>query len=65
MGGECMNDIKRKEIILTDKYNTTTDGRPFPKTPPPEIRYDGIFPMKKEFDIKEIILNFKNKLKRQ
>ena len=33
-----------KEIILTNKNNMTTDGKLFPKTPKPDIVYDGIFP---------------------
>ena len=47
------------KIILTGKNNITTSGIPFPKTPEPEIRYDGIFPTKQQ-----ILDNLKNKLKR-
>ena len=47
------------KIILTNKDNTTTSGKQFPKTPDPEIRYDGVFPTKQM-----ILDNFKNKLKR-
>lgn len=43
--------LMEKEIILTDKNNTTTDGKQFPKTPRPEVIYDGIFPTK------EMIIN--------
>lgn len=49
----------RREIVLTSKNNTTTSGIPFPKTPNPEIRYDGIFPEKHPF-----LKHLKNKLKR-
>lgn len=36
-----------KEIILADKNNVTSDGKKFPKTPRPEVVYEGIFPTKK------------------
>lgn len=49
----------KDKIILTDKNNVTTSGIKFPETPPPEVRYDGIFPTKEQ-----IIGNWKNKLKR-
>lgn len=49
------------KIILTDnKYNKTTNGIPFPKTPEPEVRYDGIFLTKQQ-----MIHNTNNKLKRR
>lgn len=47
----------KDEIILTDKNNKTISGVRFPGTPPPEVRYDGIFPTKEQ-----IIENWKNKL---
>lgn len=48
-----------KEIILTDKNNITSDGKKFPKTPRPEVVYEGIFPTKEM-----IIDNLRKKLKR-
>lgn len=48
-----------KEIILTDKDNITSDGKKFPKTPRPEVVYDGIFPTKEM-----IIDKLKKQLKR-
>lgn len=57
------NDVEmnnKDEIILTDKNNKTISEIRFPETPPPEVRYDGIFPTKEQ-----IIENLKNKLKRR
>ena len=54
------NDVEmnnKNKIILTDKNNTAISGIKFPKTPPPEVRYDGIFPTREQ-----IIENWKNKL---
>lgn len=48
-----------KEIILTDKDNITSDAKKFPKTPRPEVVYDGIFPTKEM-----IIDKLKKQLKR-
>ena len=35
-----------KEIILTNKNNTKSEGKEFPITPRPEVVYAGIFPTK-------------------
>lgn len=50
----------KNKITLTDKNNTSISGIKFPETPPPEVRYDGIFPTREQ-----IIENWKNKLKRR
>ncbi|MBQ4523304.1 MAG: hypothetical protein IJA10_10195 [Lachnospiraceae bacterium] len=49
----------KNEIILTNKYNTTSNGTPFPKTPRSDVRYDGVFPTKEQ-----IIEYMKKKIKR-